>query len=159
MKSQKRGFGQKVVDGAFGAMSQRLAASNNPSLLLLHYDLSRLSVANVVIVPKHFFVQEIIERRKPLRETARRGGWVGCNILLNRIPAAGKIYLVKDGQPRPKELVLTEWKRTSFLRHESGAARGWLIETMKCVEEIGRNEFSLEEVYQFEPRLCHALPQ
>jgi len=28
-------------------------------------------------------VPEIIERRKPLAITARRAGWIGCNILGN----------------------------------------------------------------------------
>ena len=58
-------------------MTERLAASNNPNLLLLNYDLQRLAVTNVVIVPKHFFVSDIIEKRKPLAPTARRAGWVG----------------------------------------------------------------------------------
>jgi len=50
--------------------------------LLLNYDLARLAVSNVFVVPKHFFVREIIEERKPLAPTARRAGWIGCNILL-----------------------------------------------------------------------------
>ncbi|SRR6266436_6271728 len=38
---------------------------------------SMLAVGNLFIVPKHFFVREIIEERKPLAVTARRAGWVG----------------------------------------------------------------------------------
>ena len=97
LKSQKKAFGAKVLDGAFRTMCERLASSNNPNLLLLNYDLARLSVTNVVLVPKQFFVREIIEERKPLAPTARRAGWVGCNILLNEIPASGKIFLVRNG--------------------------------------------------------------
>jgi type II restriction enzyme len=97
LKSQKTAFGTKVVDGAFRTMCNRLAASNNPNLLLLNYDLAHLSVKNAFIVPKHFFVREIIEKRKPLAATARRAGWIGCNILLSQIPASGKIFIVRDG--------------------------------------------------------------
>lgn len=115
LKSQKTAFGKTVRDGAFRTMCERLAASNNPSLVLLNYDLDRRAVKNAMIVPKHFFVREIIEECKPLKPTARRAGWIGCNILLNEIPTVGKIFIVRDGQPQPKDLVLANWKRTSFL--------------------------------------------
>ena len=159
LKSQKTAFGRRVVDGAFRTMCERLAASNNPNLLLLNYDLAHLSVKNVLIVPKHFFVREIIEERKPLAATARRAGWVGCNILLSQIPPSGKIFFVRDGQPQNKEAVLAEWKRTLFLRDESTKARGWLVEVMKCVESIGKKEFSLDDVYAFEAELGRIYPK
>lgn len=158
LKSQKTTFGAKVVDGAFRTMCERLAASNNPNLLLLNYDLANLSVKNAFIVPKHFFVREIIEERKPLASTARRAGWIGCNILLSQIPQAGKIFFVRDGQPQAKETVLAEWKRTLFLRDEGTEARGWLVEVMKCVESLGKNEFDLDDVYRFEAQLSRLYP-
>ena len=139
-------------------MCVRLAASNNPSLLLLKYDLKQLSVVSLFVVPKQFFVREIIEERKPLPPTARRAGWIGCNILLNQIPASGKIFIVRDGEPQPKKLVLAQWKKTLFLRDEAVEARGWLIEVMKCVELIGKSEFELNDVYAFEGRLSQLYP-
>ena len=158
LKSQKKAFGAKVLDGAFRTMCERLASSNNPNLLLLNYDLANLRVTNAFIVPKHFFVREIIEKRKPLAETARRAGWTGCNILLNQIPASGKIYFVRDGKGQSKKSVLAQWKRTLFLREEGTEARGWLIEVMKCVESIGKNEFNLDDVYAFEGELSQIYP-
>jgi type II restriction enzyme len=86
LKSQRGKFGAKVLDGAFRTMIERLGSSNNPNFLLLNYDLAQLSVTNAFIVPKHFFVPAIIEKRKPLAPTARRAGWIGYNILLNQIP-------------------------------------------------------------------------
>jgi type II restriction enzyme len=68
LKSQKGKFGGKVVDGAYKTKCERLAASNNPNLLLMNYDLRSLSVVNLFIVPKHFFVRDIIEERKPLAQ-------------------------------------------------------------------------------------------
>jgi type II restriction enzyme len=79
LKSQKGKFGTRVVDGAFKTKCERLAASNNPNLFLMNYDLKSLAVVNLFIVPKHFFVREIIEERKPLAITARRAGWIGSN--------------------------------------------------------------------------------
>jgi type II restriction enzyme len=158
LKSQKDKFGAKVLDGAFRTMCDRLASSNNPNLMLLNYDRKRLSVVNMFIVPKHFFVREIIQERPPLKPTARRAGWVGCNILLNQIPESGKIYFVRDGQPLPKESVLAKWTKTLFLRSEGIEARGWLIEVMKCVELIGKSEFQLEDVYAYEADLSRLYP-
>jgi type II restriction enzyme len=136
----------------------RLASNNNPNLMLLNYDLARLTVTSAFIVPKHFFVPAVIEKRKPLAPTARRAGWVGCKILLDQIPASGKIFLVTNGQARSRDDVLAQWQRTLFLRQESTEAKGWLIEVMKCVESLGRNDFELDDVYGFERELSQIYP-
>jgi type II restriction enzyme len=147
-----------VLDGAYDKKCERLAASNNPNLFLLNYDLEQRSVVNLLIVPKHFFVPEIIEKRKPLAATARRAGWVGSYILLNNIPDSGKIFILKDGVPQPKDAVLGEWQKTLFLRSEPLEARGWLIEVMKCIESIGKREFEIDDVYDFDEHLSHLYP-
>ena len=69
----------------------------------MNYDLRSLAVVNLFIVPKHFFVRDIIEERKPLAPTARRAGWVGSKILLGQVPASGKIHIVFS---KPKQLEL-----------------------------------------------------
>ena len=158
LKSQKSRFGTRIVDGAFRTMCQRLEAANNPSLILMNYDPIRLAVTNLFFVPKHFFVREIIQERKPLALTARRAGWVGCNILISEIPEAGKIFLVRDGEQAPKATVLEQWRATRFLRDHSQGARGWLLEVMKGVDLIGRREFALSDVYAMEPRLRELFP-
>lgn len=109
-------------------------------------------------MPKHFFVREIIEERKPLAATARRAGWIGCNILLSQVPDSGKIFFVRDGQEIAKETVLDKWRQTLFLRDEGVEARGWLIEVMKCVESVGKVEFELSDVYAYEQRLSRVYP-
>jgi len=158
LKSQKGRFGTRVVDGAYGAMCERLQASNNPNLLLMNYDLGRLAVTDLVVVPKQFFVREVIQQRKPLAATARRAGWIGCNILLSEIPDAGKLFIVRNGLPLPKGTVLDRWRSTLFLRERPAEARGWLIEVMKCVEQLGRSQFTLEDMYGFEGRLTELYP-
>jgi type II restriction enzyme len=67
-------------------------------------------------------------------------------LLLDQIPKSGKIFIVTAGQPEPKESVLAQWKKTLFLREEEAEARGWLIEVMKCVELIGKQELQLDDV-------------
>lgn len=158
LKSQAKKLGERVVDGAYRTMIERLAASNNPSLILLSYDRTKQAVTNLAVIPKHFFVPEIIEERKPLAPTAKRAGWIGCNILVHRVPEAGRIHVVRNGVLLAKDQVLEKWRQTAFLRDERTEARGWLIEVMKCVEEIGRVEFEIADVYAFEPRLQRLFP-
>ena len=90
--------------------------------------------------------------------TARRAGWVGCNIVLGEIPDSGKIFYVRDGLPLPRREVMEKWRATLFLRDKGVEARGWLIEVMKCVEAIGRTAFTLDDVYAFEDRLAALYP-
>lgn len=158
LKSQKGKFGAKVLDGEFKTKCDRLAASNNPNLLLMNYDLKSLAVVNLFIVPKHFFVREIIEERKPLAATARRAGWIGSKILLDRVPESGKIHIVQNSLIRAKELVLADWQKTLFLRDESPETRGWLLDVMKCVESLGKCDFTIDEVYAFERHLGDLYP-
>jgi hypothetical protein len=119
-------------------MRERIVASNNPNFLFMNYSLKTMGVVDLFVVPKHFFVPEILEKRKPLADTARRAGWIGCNILLSQIPDSGKIFFVRNSQPVKKGHVLPQWKRTLFLRDETPTAKGWLLEVMKCVEMIGK---------------------
>jgi type II restriction enzyme len=151
-------FGRSVADGAYDTKIDRLKSKTNPNLLLLGYSKDAREVRNVVIVPKHFFVPEIIQKRKPLAETARRAGWVGSNILLNLVPESGRIAVLRNGVPEPKDEVLAKWQQTLFLRRTSIEARGWLIEVMKVVEAILRPEFELSDVYEFEQRLSLLYP-
>src|SRR6266851_10339805 len=158
LKSQRGKFGAKVLDGAFKTKCERLASSNNPNLFLMNYDHNSHAVVNLFIVPKHFFVREIIEERKPLAPTARRAGWIGSKILLGHVPESGKIHIVQNSLIRPKEVVLQEWQKTLFLRDESPETRGWLLDVMKCVESLGKREFTLDEVYTFERHLGDLYP-
>jgi type II restriction enzyme len=79
-------------------------------------------------------------------------------ILLGKVPEAGKIHIVQNGVIRPKETVLEEWQKTLFLRKQSLEARGWLLDVLKCVEALGKREFTLDEVYAFERHLAEIYP-
>lgn len=148
-----------MPDGAFGAMMERLKSNSAPSLFVLNYDLRRLMVTDLVVVPRQFLVPEIIERRKPLAPTARRAGWIGCNILLGNVPATGRVALVRNGAVESKASVLANWQRTVFLREQKSVqARGWLSSVMRCVEALGRPTFTLADVYGFEAELRRSYP-
>lgn len=158
LKSKKGKFGGKVVDGAFRTMCERLLADDNPNFAFLSYNLERRRVIDLFVVPKHFVVPEIIEERRPLPETARRAGWVGCNIRLKEVPLLGRVDMVRAEQPVAKETVLEQWQKSLFLRDHSLDARGWLVEVMACCDAIGKPEFDLDEVYAFERKLADLYP-
>lgn len=149
----------KIVDGAYGTMIKRLRANNNPNLFLLNYDKNTFEVINLLVVPKHFFVPNIIERRTPLLPTARRAGWTGCNIVLQGIPQSGRIYLVKNRAVESKEVVMAGWLKTIFLRDEkTQKAKSWLIDIMGCIEKLLQREFTLADIYKFEAELSSKHP-
>lgn len=154
LKSKRDKVGSKIVNGAYRTMIERLQSSSNPNFFFLNYDLKTFEVLNFLVIPKQFFVPDIIEKRKPLSHTAKRSGWTGCNILLNHIPQIGKIFFVRERKIESKRQVLSNWKKTLFLRNETKLdAKGWLLDTMLCVDKIGRKEFSLDEMYTFENEL------
>lgn len=154
LKSKKNHFGSTIVDGAYGTMIERLKSDTNPSLLLLTYQPRALGIIDFFVIPKYFFIPKIIERRKPLASTARRAGWVGCNIRLGGVPEAGKIHYIKNGKVLEKTKVVAAWKRTNFLDSQRDVeSKGWLLDIMRCLDRITRNEFSLDDVYRFHDEL------
>ncbi len=160
LKSTKDSVGTRILDGAYETMIERLNSTNNPNFFFLNYGVETYEVLNFLVIPKQFFVPEIIEKRKPLSLTARRAGWIGCNILLESIPQSGKIFFIKDKNIEPKEKVLMEWQKTLFLRGEKEiGAKGWLLDIMRSIERIGKSEFTLENMYAFENELRKLHPE
>lgn len=149
LKSKGASITNKVNDGAYSTMMERISSVNNPNFFFMHYNKRNLNVENFVMVPKHFFSADIIEKRKPLAETARRAGWVGCNILLNQIPYEGRIFVVKNGKEVPLEQVISKVQRTVFMRQYKLNMRGWIIDILNCVNRIGDKVFTLEQMYDF----------
>jgi len=159
LKSSKNPIRSKIVDGEYQTMINRLSSDTNPNLLILDYSHQEFSVRNLFVIPKQYFVPEVIERRKPLSASARRAGWTGCNILLDRIPQAGRIYVAEEGRVVPKKSVLSDWKSTLFLREQKSlSTKSWLLDVMMCVENIRQINFSLADVYAFENDLQRLHP-
>lgn len=145
--------GKKIIDGAYSTMIERINSDNNPNFFFVNYNKSNLSVNNFLIIPKHFFVPEIIEKREPLSDTAKRAGWIGCNIEISKVPESGRIFLVKDSQIISQKNVLNKWSSTAFLKSKKTDSRGWIIDIMNCLDKIKNNVFSLNEIYTFENQL------
>jgi len=78
----------------------------------------------------------------------------------NHIPQTGKIFFVRNKQVESKEKVLTEWKKTLFLREEKEiSTKGWLLDTMRSIEKLKKPEFTLDDIYIFENELSKLHPE
>ena len=85
LKSKRGKIGKKIADGAYSTMIDRITCTTNPELFVLQYS-PQYCVTDFMLIPKFFFVPNIIERRAPLPPTARRSSWIGCNIIYSDIP-------------------------------------------------------------------------
>lgn len=157
-KSKNGAFGNKIADGAYNTFLQRINSNDNPDFLLMSYSLEKMKVEDMFFVPKHFFVPEVVEKRKPLAENARRAGWVGCNILLDNIPIQGRIPIIHNGIILDKENVLNQVKWAQKFKTENVLARSWLMDILHCVNAIDSPIFTLDRMYFFEKELARKHP-
>jgi type II restriction enzyme len=159
LKSQSKPFGARIVDAAYSEMKKAILEDRTPNLFVLHYDLSAWSVRTVVLIPRFAFPLSALERRKPLAPEARRAGWVGCNILLDKIPQDARIAVVKDGIPRPPSEVRRAYQRLRPLEHLKVEKRGWTLDVLEIVRSLQKKDFTLSEIYSHAHTLAKLHPQ
>jgi type II restriction enzyme len=158
LKSQSNPFGKRILDGAYSTMIDSIFRESQPTFFLMHYNPQEWSVLDLEIIPNFFFSESIIEKRKPLATTARRAGWIGCNILLGRIPEEGRISAISDSKVYTPKTVRKNWQNVSFLKNKESRYRGWIIDIMWCVKDLDKKEFSLADVYGYENHLAKLHP-
>lgn len=160
LKSKRGRLGPRIVDGAYQALLTRLMSNAVPNLFVMTYLPGICRVNDLMVIPGQFFVPSVVERRKRLSVSAQRAGWEGCKIVLEKIPKAGKVFIVENGTPKPKNDVVAAFNRTLFLRETPKVeVRGWTLDVMRCVDVLGKAEFTLGEVYRFESELSRLHPE
>lgn len=157
LKSKNGRIDRKIADGAYSTMIERITSSSNPDLFILRYSNS-LEVLDMTVIPKFFFVPQIIERRKPLSDTARRAGWVGCNIMISEIPAQGRIPIIVDQQVVSATTVVEKYQQIAKIQMNNLENRSWLFDVLNCLNIIGKNLFTLNDVYAFADELHRKHP-
>lgn len=155
LKSKSSKIVNMINDGAYSTMIERISSKSNPDFFFMFYSQKQYGycVNDFFIVPRYFFTPNIIIKRKPLSENARRAGWVGCNINIGAIPFAGRIYIVKQKKPIEAQKVINQLKKTNFLEEGSMHTRSWILDVMNCIAKIPKSEFTLSEIYSFEDEL------
>lgn len=149
LKSQKTRIGDSITDGAYSAMMEAIKNDRTPNFFFMQYELATWSVKNLLLVPHFAFPPSAIIERKPLSPTARRAGWIGCNIALNRIPIEARISLVTETQIVSEQEVREKFKKVKPLKEISVSQRGWTLDVLNIVRRLGKPEFINEEVYAF----------
>lgn len=158
LKSSAKAMPAVLVNGAYETMIKRLASPNPPALLFLHYAAADGAVRSLTAIPSQFFHRDLIIKRAPLSATARRAGWVGCNIALGKIPHSARVALVEDGIAIQPSSISQQWQQLEPLRRVPAHRRGWLHDVLAIVETLPR-EFSLAQVYQHSGTLAALHPE
>lgn len=149
LKSSKKPFGRRVVDGEFNTMVSVIQKGYPPNFFLLHYSDDEWTVKSLTMIPKFFVNISMLEKRKPLSSNARRAGWTGCNFLLDKLPKEGKIPIINKEKIEDKNQVNKIWRKMFFLANKKPEFRGWTSDVLKIVQEQDKF-FSLNDIYKYE---------
>ncbi len=158
LKSGASAFRTKLTDGAYAQMHAAILQGRTPNLFLLHYQFNPLTVASLTFIPDFAFTLSALECRSPLSATARRAGWIGCNILLNRIPADARILLVSNNQPIPAAAARRAFRKLKPLASLKAETRGWTLDVLNAVRSLNKSDFTLADIYAIEDSLAKLHP-
>jgi type II restriction enzyme len=158
LKSQSTPFGERVLDSAYSAMMAAIASDRAPHFVLLHYAREAWSVMDLLLIPRFAIPKSAIEKRKPLSSKARRAGWVGCNIVLTHIPEDARLSIVRDGVIERASVVRRRFERIRPLAELRAEERGWTLDVLTAVRGLGRERFSLDDIYLKERELAELHP-
>jgi type II restriction enzyme len=158
LKSCSREPKNRIVDSAYDAMRSAIESDRVPNLLILHYS-DRWSVSNLLLVPSFCFSVTALEKRKPLNPTARRAGWIGCNILLSAIPPDAKLRLVDNACASAPSQVRSRFNSLKELAKLEPSVRGWTLDVLKLARSLKEKQFSLDQMYSLEPNLTALYPK
>jgi type II restriction enzyme len=115
-------------------------------------------VQALTAVHHSLITQECIEERRALSPTARRAGWIGCNIILPKIALEGRIPVVTEGNALTPEVPRKAFQRLQFLSKMPSERRGWAASLLNLLRQLPSDTFSLSDVYSFEAHLAKLYP-
>lgn len=137
---------------------ERIRLNLAPNLFALEYDRPRWSVSNLFLVPSYAFSASIIERRNPLGPNAERRGWIGCNLLIGRIPPDARIHFIRNAVPRSQRHIRQQYAALRSLQEKPPEKRGWTLDVLNVVRSLGKQSFKLGEVYSHTDELAALHP-
>ena len=150
LKSKKSRIGKSIRDGAYSAMMEAIKEDRAPSYFFLHYDLATWSVRNLLLVPYFAFPLSAIIECPPLSSKAQRAGWIGCNFDLTRIPIEARISVVTEKAIVPATEVRSKFKKAKQFKEFPVEKRGWMLDVLNVVRQLGKGEFTNQDIYAFE---------
>ena len=158
LKGQSKPFGHRILDSAYSKMMAAIASDRAPHFVLLHYFPDRWLVSDVLLIPRFAIPKSAIEKRKPLSATARRAGWVGCNIVLTNIPDVARVPIIVNGVAEKPSDVRRRFRHVRPLAELTVEERGWTLDVLTVVRALRRTQFVLDDVYASEDKLARLHP-
>ena len=149
---------KSLVDGAYETMMRRMRSGTAPTLCLLERS-EDWAIRSLTAIHASFLVPEVVERREPLGPTARRAGWIGCNIRLDRIASDGEVPVVEESRELPVRDVRRRFQRFLPLLKRRVDGRGWTTLTLAMVRRLKKPSFKLAEMYAMEGEFAMVYPE
>lgn len=146
-----------LVDGAYSSLISRIQSGSVPTLMLLERN-GNWQVQGLTAIHHMFLTPEVVEKRKPLSLTARRAGWIGCNIRLDLIAPDAKIQVVNLNKEATPEFVRRSFQRFNRLKTVPLSSRGWATLTLCVIRSLDRPQFLLSEIYAQEQLFAASYP-
>ncbi len=157
LKTFRKRPSKSLVDGAYATLMARISDGSAPTLFLLQRS-DTWQIKTLTAIHSTFLTPSVVERRNPLRASALRAGWIGCNIRLDRIGPDGQVDLITDGKIVPKEQVRRVFSKFAPLAEITPKERGWTTLTLSIVRNLGKRQFSLQDLYAQENLFSECYP-
>jgi type II restriction enzyme len=158
LKSTSGRFTRWVLDGQFETLMDVITSGRTPNLLLMEYDRPHQRVRGLSAIRRQLLSPLAVVARPALRPPARRAGWKGCNIDLQRVPSSGRIRIVSESVALPWSDVKNAWSQVGFLVELRPETGGWIRDVLSCIDELPET-FTLRDAYRFESRLARVHPE
>jgi len=124
---------------------------NPMHLFVLKYS-EDYTIKNFLVVPKYFFIPEIIQKRNTSKVKQKNWKirlWTWWNILFDKIPESWKIHYIKDWTYKTRTEILEEWERVKFLEKTKEKSKWWIFDVMICIEKLWKKVFHRKELNIF----------
>jgi type II restriction enzyme len=155
LKAQRGKLGPIWRDSAYGPWAESFEKQTTPNLTLMHYNLHKLSVVNLEVIPS-FFIRPSCIRKWEL--STRPNYWM-CSILLHSVGPDAHIKIVTNGVEEDQRTVQERYRSFAWMRHLTPKTRGWTADVLRCIRELNRS-FSLKEMYDsYEKELQRLHPE
>lgn len=147
-----------MVDGAYSAMLTTIREGRTPTFLLLEFS-PGWKVGGLTALHHSLVTQDCIVARKALGPTARRAGWIGCNIVLPNIAAEGRIPIIANGKANTREVTREAFSRLQYIAKMPVERRSWAASLLNLLRQLPHGSFSLDDAYKYEANLAALYPE
>lgn len=134
-------------------MKKAIEEDATPNIFAMEYDPDQWTITNLFLIPRFAYGLSAIKCRAPLSATAERHDWIGCTILLDRIPQQARIPIIVSGVSIPREIVRAQYRKVRPLSQLRPDMRGWTLDVYNCIQRFGKQAFTTKEVRELVPEL------